>query len=90
MLAAKFVEGFSGGFVSAAPQVVGSLTNAFAGIGACGDIEQELVRTGILHDRFRFAVHGEDHRAFALLQFCLSNSAERRRKVVSGCMYCVI
>ena len=45
-----------------------SLANSFAGVGAGGDIEQPLIRCGILNDGLGFAFHGEHYRSLALLQ----------------------
>src|SRR5579863_6426113 len=68
MLGAEFFQGPSRGFVSAALQVLHALANALAGIGAGGDVEEPLIGPGILHHRLGFTVHGNDHRAFALLE----------------------
>jgi len=44
------------------------LANGFARISASGNVQQALVRLGILNDSGGFAVHRENYRALALFE----------------------
>src|SRR5882762_3429060 len=65
--------------------VIESLADSLFRIRASGDVEQALVRFGVLHDGRSLPLDGEHYRALAFFS-CFMTSPERRRKVVSDWM----
>lgn len=68
MLAAHLLDEFGGGSAFAAAKLFETLADAFAGVGFGGDVEQALVRGGVLDDGFGLAVDREDDGAPGLLE----------------------
>jgi hypothetical protein len=64
----KFVEDFARGAGPAVSDVVKPLPDSLVHIGAGYDVEKALVGGGILKDRFRLPLHGEQDGALVLLQ----------------------
>jgi hypothetical protein len=89
MLTANVVEHLLGRSCAATGYVIKPLADSFVYVGASGDVEQPLIGSGILDDRFGLALHGENHRPPALLEL-FHEIPERRRKVVSDWMSLVI
>ena len=51
-------------------------------IGGGSNVEQPLIRLGVLHNGGRLPLHGQDQRRLVFL-ICFISPAELRRKVVS-------
>jgi hypothetical protein len=62
--------------------LLNALADAFVSVGAGCDIEQSLIRSGILDDGFGLALHSEHHWPLALLEVLhkIPRSAAKRRE----------
>src|ERR1700680_5302094 len=68
MFAANLVKYLFGRAGASVDYVSNPLANAFYCIGTRSNIEQALISLGILHNRRRFPLYREHHRAFTLLE----------------------
>jgi hypothetical protein len=82
MFSANLVKHLFCGAVTTAGYIVQTLTNAFLGVGAGGDVEQPLIGLGILHNGGCLPLNCEHDGAFTLLQL-LQKLARAGRKIVS-------
>jgi hypothetical protein len=64
----KLVEDFARGAGPAMSDVVKTLPDGLVHVGAGYDVEKPLVGCGILEDRFRLSLHGEQDGALILFE----------------------
>ena len=82
MAFAEFFEELARGPGSSVGDVVLALPERLINVGPRGDVEQPLIRFGILHYRFGLTIDGQNDRTLALFQL-LEKFSDWRRKLVS-------